>query len=159
MKSRRKIIYIVIGLVLIAIASLNFSYYKTESSAYTMASWPSQTARAPFGLTKVKPEDLSVIVLHEKDTLYKAINKTKPVVISVKTLETGPLWIPLYKSIDYTAEATIKEYESKLPLQLTVGGHLSLTGNYSARQARDMINKAVGESLANETKRHFSEGQ
>jgi hypothetical protein len=156
MKSRRKIIFVVIGLFLIAAVSLNFSYNKAESSAATMASWPNQTTTVPSDTAKVKPEDLSVIVMHEKDTLYKVISKTKPVVITVKTLETGPLWIPLYKSIDYTAEATIKEYRSKVPLQLITSGHLSLTGNYSGKQASDMINKAVGESLANETKRHFS---
>lgn len=156
MKSRRKTIYIVIGLVLIAAVSLNFSYYKAESSAATTAIWPGKAETTLSDTAKVKPEDLSIIVVHEKDTLYKVISKTKPVIITVKTLETGPLWIPLYKSIDYTAEATIKEYSSKVPVQLITRGHLSLTGNYSGKQAGDMINKSVGENFANETKKHFS---
>jgi hypothetical protein len=38
-------------------------------------------------------------------------------------------------------------------------GHVSLTGNYSSKQAKAMINKAAAESFVNEIKNHFYPAQ
>jgi len=160
MKSRKKTLFIAIGLLLIIVVFKNtaLSYGKTESSYSTTASWPEEVKKDSAASTKGKKGargDLSVIVLFKKDTLYKEISKTKPIVITVKSLETGALWVPFYKSIDYTAVGALSDIQSKAPVQLTTMGHVSMTGNYSGKQAKAMINKAVAESFVNEVKNHF----
>jgi hypothetical protein len=164
MKSRKKILFITIGLLLIIVVFKNtaLSYKKAESSYSTTANWPEELKKdsaASINDEKGIRGDLSVIVLFKKDTLYKEISKTKPIVITVKSLETGALWVPFYKSIDYTAVGTLNDVQSNVPVQLTTMGHVSLTGNYSGKQAKAMINKAVAESFANEVKNHFYPAQ
>lgn len=164
MKSRKKTLFIAIGLLLIIFVFKNtaLSYNKTESSYSTTASWPEEVKKDSAASTKDKKGnrgDLSVIVLFKKDTLYKEINKAKPIVVMVTSLETGALWVPLYKSIDYTAIGTLSDIQSKVPVQLTTMGHVSMTGNYSGKQAKAMINKAVAESFVNEVKNHFYPAQ
>jgi hypothetical protein len=164
MKSRKKTLFIAIGLLLIFFVFKNtaLSYNKTESSASTSASWPGEIKKdsaASIKDGKGTRGDLSVIVIFKKDTLYKEISKAKPIVITVNSLETGALWVPLYKSIDYTAVGTLSDIQSKVPVQLTTMGHVSMTGNYSGKQAKAMINKAVAESFVNEVKNHFYPAQ
>ncbi|WP_431199397.1 hypothetical protein ACRQ5D_08430 [Mucilaginibacter sp. P25] len=124
-----------------------------------MANWPEGFRKDSAISAKGSKGDLSVIVLFKKDTLYKEINKAAPIIINVNSLETGPLWVPFYKSIDYTAVGNLNDIQSKAPVQLTTMGHVSLTGNYSSKQAIAMINKAVAESFVNEIKNHFYPAQ
>ncbi|WPU98918.1 hypothetical protein SNE26_23175 [Mucilaginibacter sp. cycad4] len=157
MKSSKKTLFIAIGLLLIIVVFKNttFSYNKTESSYSTIASWPEEVKKYSTKDGKGNRGDLSIIVLLKKDTLYKEISKTKPIVITVNSLETGALWVPLYKSIDYTAVGALTDIRSKVPVQLTTMGHVSMTGNYSSKQAKAMINKDVAESFVKEIKNHF----
>ena len=99
MKARKKIIFISIGFLLIIVVLKNtaFFYNKTESSYSIKANWPEEVKKDSMTSMNGNRGDLSVIVLFKKDTLYKEINKTKPVIITVDSLKTGALWVPFYK--------------------------------------------------------------
>lgn len=175
MTPRIKLFFAVIGVLLIltvlretGLLSLNF--YKADSNSASNATWTSVTFDNSKSKSKTKNTDLSIVVLFEKDTLYKEINKLSPIVVTIDSLNTGWLWMPLYKSASFSAvgipgfdNTSVKSaksspdvFEPRLSGRLTITGKVVIKGFCSHRQAIILIKGLVTENFISESKKYFS---
>ena len=152
---------------------ISLGFYKSEFNSTSHAMWNGGSTKVTFGDTKPQPKikntDISIVVLMGKDTLYKEINKLSSIVITINSLQTGSLWIPLYKSVNFSAVGTAEldnvsmkranssQSVSKLNLsgRLTITGVVSITGMCSYRDAKKLIENIVVENFKAKSKDYF----
>lgn len=138
---------------------------------YQLTSW--DTTESTWSETNVDKSDISsvienykvsrpwVILSREKDTLYREIANGTPVIITVDSLQIDPLWVPIYKSVDYSARCSIafKNHSINSPAKPEISGsiiskgHMSITGLCSAKQAKTLIMNALVQSVLAEKKK------
>lgn len=181
MTHRKKILFVLAGLLLILMilifsGILNLQYQDNEVDSNSNASWSGKSSSSTMGdvqdvKTEFKVADLSLVVLLGKDTLYKEINKLSPVVLTIDSYKVGPLWMPLYKSADFSAIGSVKidrnvkttlgpgmAKSSKFNLsgELTTSGRVVLKGFYSHKEASKLVQDLVVQNFVAKAKEHFS---
>jgi hypothetical protein len=101
--------------------------------------------------------------------LHKELNKLEPIVITIDSLQTGPLWMPLYKSAKFSAVAYPKlaGNERKTPFllsgdsktsisgRLKIAGNIEITGICSRKEASKIIRDFVVKCFTTSTKDFF----
>lgn len=181
MTPRKKIILALITLTLMLMAlretsliDLNFyqsytntSFNSTINTSSSFVSWgDTKTKPAP----EVKPEDLSIVILLGKDTVYKELNKLLPIVVKIQDFQTGPLWIPLYKSARFSAlgipsfdprqklkgEFRTSAYKIGISGRLAVTGHIVIKGLCSHKQAVKLVKEQIIEKFSASIKEEFT---
>ncbi|MES2829753.1 MAG: hypothetical protein V4687_16465 [Bacteroidota bacterium] len=179
MTTLSKTIYITFGLIILltvlretGIVDLN--YYNAKVNYSGNIEWANGSRTANSVDSTAGPgysnADISIIIVQEKDTLYKEIHKLAPLVLTIETFQTGSLWTPLYKSASFSASAIPGfEYSSGLDVKETtkvpgplIYGNLKITGNVkitglcSHRQAVQIVKDFVVKHFAESTKKHLS---
>lgn len=116
--------------------------------------------------------NLSILVLMGKDTIYRELNGTVPVVVTIDSLDTSNLWMPLYKSGEFTAVGSYGTDQDQMTAaaspsgiirsggygRLTVMGNVLINGVCSYRAANVYIKKYVAERFAGQLKKHYNAG-
>ncbi|WP_316788924.1 hypothetical protein [Pedobacter frigoris] len=180
MTPRKKILFVLLGLILILVVLIaggisSFSYKDSIINSTSNSNWSDESTSTTFGEVKevksnYKPADMSLVVLLDGDTLYKDINKLMPIVLTIDAYEVGPLWMPLRKSADFSAAGSIKinrkvettsgsdlisSFNTKLSGQFTVSGNVALNGFYSHNEAKKLVQDLVVENFVAKAKEHF----
>lgn len=176
MTTLSKTIYITFGILILLTVMretgvVNLNYYRSDINYSENIEWfngSSQTSDSTStDLPKYVNTDISIIILQENDTLFKEIHKLAPLVITIETFQTGPLWTPLYKSVTFSASG-FPGFEHKPeddlpgPLKSTIGGKLKITGTAkitgfcSHRHAVQVIKDFVVNRFAENTRKHLT---
>jgi len=175
MKTRTIILITITALVLLSIVVretglLNLSFYKSNNHLSATEDWKEIGTEGSKSKAQkiVKRDDLSILILQGKDTLYRNINKFAPIVVSIDTLSSGPLWFPLYKSTKYTAvvRTSLSEPGSDDPNhhgiarhlegQVNWNGELSIIGICSNRTAKMLLHESIVSSITEKVIGKFS---
>lgn len=153
---------------------LQLNFYTSNINSSSNAEWHSKNSIVTVGYQNVKPEvkkpTLSCIILLNKDTLYKKIDGPSPILITVSSFESGPLWTPLYKSANFSAVGSVAQdhkstftatnvhssSKSSLSGNLSISGHVLIKGLCSRRQANKLIKDIIVENFVTEAKKHLS---
>lgn len=160
MKNRTKLIWIVIGAFVLLTAFrdtsvINFNFYRHTTSSMSNSNWTS-IAKDSVKVKSMANVNASVIVMLDKDTLFSEIKSQPPIVVMIKSFQTGPTWVPLYKSTNYSATASVTNEEPMLTGNLTTDGKVVITGMCSNKEALAIIKKTVATNLANEVKKYLT---
>ncbi|WP_316788898.1 hypothetical protein [Pedobacter frigoris] len=172
----KSIIYIALAaILLISIAIretglIKIDFYKSNTRLTSTINWKGINTSEPENEVSqmVNKNDLSIVILSGRDTLYKKINKFVPIVVKIDKLDSGPLWFPLYKSTNYSAVASTSlfgvGYENRsnglirhLEIRINIIGRLNITGICSHRKAKEILYKSIVEKIAEDTRNKFAE--
>jgi len=175
MKTRTIILLTITAVVLISVVVretglLELDVYKSNNQLSAADNWTAINTAEPKNRDriKVKRDDLSILILAGGDTLYKKINKLKPITVRIDKLESGPMWFPLYKSTKYTTRAntSLSEngYDSSshhgivrhLEGRLDISGELTIVGMCSHRTAEKILYKSIVERIAEKVTDKFA---
>jgi hypothetical protein len=167
---------LMVVLVLRETEFFDLNLYHSESTSSINSDISTKTSTVNFEGQKAKPvsswapADLSFIVILDKDTLYKEINKLEPIIVRIDSLTSGPIWIPLYKSVQFSAVAShhLPSLQTKpnhvpgytnvsLSGNLKIAGEIQIRGLCSRKEARRLIRNYVVESVTTSTKKYFAD--
>lgn len=167
MKTKNIILIAVTALILIIVTVretglLELDLYKSKNRISATDDWTEIASSEPKNKDQkiVNKNDLSILILQGKDTLYKQINKFAPIMVTFDTLDSGPLWLPLYKSTKYSAIARTSLFEAgfndpsnhgtirHLEGQINLNGELTITGFCSSRTAKRVLRTAVVKNIS-----------
>jgi hypothetical protein len=176
-----KILLSATGLLLVLLALretpfLDFNHYLVVYKSSLNSNLSSENTTVTFEGHKPEPKrlfsanDLSFIVILGKDTLHKEIHKLEPIVIYVDSLQSGPVWMPFYKSAKFSAVAVLKlaanhrkdssflagYSKTSFSGRLKLSGTIKITGICSRKEAGKLIRNFVAESFTTSTKKFFS---
>ncbi|WP_214226202.1 hypothetical protein [Pedobacter sp. B4-66] len=89
MTPRIKLFFAIVGILLIVMVLretgvLDLNLYKSDANSSSDATWTSVTYDNSKPKLKTKYSDLSIVVLFEKDTLYKEINRRPSIFLRSK---------------------------------------------------------------------------
>jgi len=181
LNSKTKSIIIYISLALIVLTTLrelgfaDFNWYRSWSNISSSTDWDCRTMSINLEPSKSLeysqvPQPL-ITILSDQDTLYEeSSNEVEAlrnrVIITIKEIDYGFLWIPIYKSSTYTAVAEIKyigTYNEPIASNnvhagiTTLNGNISIFGICSRRFAVKLVQDFIKDNLVNESRRHLSE--
>lgn len=181
MTPRKKIVIALIILVFTVMAlretpyvDLNFYQSYTESSYNSTINTNSSFVMVGDSKTKSAPDlnsqDLSIVMLLGKDTVYKQLNKLLPIIVKIEDLQTGSLWIPFYKSASFSAIGipsfdSRQKLEGKLPTgsyKIGISGHLEMNGEIvikgfcSHKQAVKLVKQQIIAQFNDKIKEYFA---
>ncbi|RZK75947.1 MAG: hypothetical protein EOO92_15345 [Pedobacter sp.] len=175
MKAKYVVLISLIALLIISIyvretGLFEVNYYKSNNQLSHTDEW---TSINPSDDDKIKrkpvnKDDLSMVILFGKDTIYKKLNKLVPIVVIMDTLEAGPMWYPLYKSTKYTASGSTSLFETGfddpshhgidrvLKGNFNYKGELTIVGFCSNRKAKEILYASVIADITEKVKEKFA---
>jgi hypothetical protein len=175
MTPRIKLFFAIAGILVIVTVLretgvLDLNLYKSDANSSSDATWTSVTFDNSKPKSKTKNTDLSIVVLFEKDTLYKEINRLSPIVVTIDSLNTGWLWMPLYKTASFSAvgipgfdnipvknaKSSPDVFEPGLSGRLAITGKVIIKGFCSHREAVNLIKGLVVQNFTAESKKYFA---
>jgi hypothetical protein len=181
MTPSKKISLVAIGLMMVVLILretefLDLNLYHSEATSSLNSNISSKTSTVNFEGQKAKPvsswapADLSFIVILEKDTLYKEMNSLEPIIVRIDSLTSGPIWMPLYKSVQFSAVVShhlpfvqtkpnhVPGYTNvSLSGNLKIAGEIQIQGLCSRKEVRKLIRNYVVENVTRSTKEYFAD--
>lgn len=177
----KKISLVIVGLLLVVLILreteyLDLNLYHSQSTSSLNSDISSKTStvnfegQQPKPAAVLKPTDLSFIVLLGKDTLYRELNKLEPIIVRIDSFTSGPIWMPLYKSVQFSAVAShhLPSPQTKpndlpgytnvsLSGNLKIAGEIQIQGLCSRKEAKKLIKNYIVENVTSSTKKYFAD--
>jgi len=175
---------IVVGIIAVTFAimilretsSFDLNFYQSYSNSSFSSTINTNSSFVSWGDMPKKPasefnsQDLSIVLLHGQDTIYKELNKLMPIIVEIKYSQTGSLWVPLYKSVNFSAvgipsfdarqklkgEFQKEAYKIGMSGQLKMDGQIVIKGICSHKEALKLVRAQIIEKFSSSIKEEFA---